>query len=165
MLTIWLCIGKPTISSKMSIIWVSIFFSILHCKKLWMYLLSNVCFHKWLWTEKFIKKEKNFMVRFFLLPLFLKEHQNEFLKATTLLWDGSITISAKGWSVCVEFWMWNGWTVSESTVPKDGYLSKDDQDEVVNSNMEIIRRDGWILDVQRLDGTKVAVHVPERKFN
>ena len=38
---------------------------------------------------------------------------------------------------------------------KDGYLSKDDQDEVVNSNMEIIRRDGWILDVQRLDGTKV----------
>ena len=46
---------------------------------------------------------------------------------------------------------------------KDGYLSKDDQDEVVNSNMEIIRRDGWILDVQRLDGTKVSVHVPERK--
>ena len=27
-------------------------------------------------------------------------------------------------------------------------LSKDDQDEVVNSNMEIIRRDGWILDVR-----------------
>ena len=48
---------------------------------------------------------------------------------------------------------------------KDGYLSKDDQDEVVNSNMEIIRRDGWILDVQRLDGTKVSVHVPERKVN
>ena len=48
---------------------------------------------------------------------------------------------------------------------KDGYLSKDDQDEVVNSNMEIIRRDGWILDVQRLDGTKVPVHVPERKVN
>ena len=48
---------------------------------------------------------------------------------------------------------------------KDGYLSKDDQDEVVNSNMEIIRRDGWILDVQRLDGTKVSVHVSERKVN
>ena len=48
---------------------------------------------------------------------------------------------------------------------KDGYLSKDDQDEVVNSNMEIIRRDGWILDVQRLDGTKASVHVPERKVN
>ena len=48
---------------------------------------------------------------------------------------------------------------------KDGYLSKDDRDEVVNSNMEIIRRDGWILDIQRLDGTKVSVHVPERKVN
>ena len=48
---------------------------------------------------------------------------------------------------------------------KDAHLSKDDQDEVVNSNMEIIRRDGWILDVQRLDGTKVSVHVPERKVN
>ena len=48
---------------------------------------------------------------------------------------------------------------------KDGYLSKDDQDEVVNSNMEIIRRDGWILDVQRLDGTKASVHILERKVN
>ena len=48
---------------------------------------------------------------------------------------------------------------------KDGYLSKDDQDELVKSDMEIIRRDGWILDIQRLDGTKVAVYVPERKVN
>ena len=48
---------------------------------------------------------------------------------------------------------------------KDGFLSKDDQDEVVNSSMEIIRRGGWILDVQRLDGTKVSIHVPERKVN
>ena len=31
--------------------------------------------------------------------------------------------------------------------------------------MEIIRSDGWILDVQRLDGTKVSVHVSERKVN
>ena len=54
---------------------------------------------------------------------------------------------------------------SQSLQFKDGYLSKDDQDEPVKSDMEIIRRDGWILDVQRLDGTKVAVHVPERKFN
>ena len=46
---------------------------------------------------------------------------------------------------------------------ENGYLSKDGQDEVVNSNMEIIRRDGWILDIQRLDGTKVSVHVPKRK--
>ena len=54
---------------------------------------------------------------------------------------------------------------SQSLQFKDGYLSKDDQDELVKSDMEIIRRDGWILDIQRLDGTKVAVYVPERKVN
>ena len=42
---------------------------------------------------------------------------------------------------------------------KDGYLCEDDKDEVVNSQMEF-QREGWILDVQRLDGTKVSVHVP-----
>ena len=51
----------------------------------------------------------------------------------------------------------------QSTEQSQNLQFKDDQDEVVNSNMEIIRRDGWILDVQRLDGTKVSVHVPERK--
>ena len=38
-----------------------------------------------------------------------------------------------------------------------------DEDESVQPRMQLIRRDGWILDVQRLNGTKVSVHVPERK--
>ena len=42
---------------------------------------------------------------------------------------------------------------------KDGYLCGDNKDEAVNSQMEF-QREGWILDVQRLDGTKVSVHVP-----
>ena len=45
---------------------------------------------------------------------------------------------------------------------KNGYMSRD-EDESVQSTMQLIRRDGWILDVQRLNGTKVSVHVPERK--
>ena len=43
---------------------------------------------------------------------------------------------------------------------KDGYgYLCDDKDEAVNSQMEF-QRDGWILDVQRLNGTKVSVHIP-----
>ena len=45
---------------------------------------------------------------------------------------------------------------------KTGYLSKD-KDEKVYSDICVERRIGWILDVQRLDGTKVSVHVPEKK--
>ena len=45
---------------------------------------------------------------------------------------------------------------------KTGYLSKD-EDESVYSDINVTRRDGWILDVQRLDGTKVSVHVPEKR--
>ena len=45
---------------------------------------------------------------------------------------------------------------------RNGYMSRD-EDESVQPRMQLIRRDGWILDVQRLNGTKVSVHVPERK--
>ena len=44
---------------------------------------------------------------------------------------------------------------------KYGYLSKD---EAVCSSTNLIKR-GWILDVQRLDGTKVPVSVVEKKVS
>ena len=45
---------------------------------------------------------------------------------------------------------------------RNGYLSRD-EDDTVQSKMKLIRRDGWVLDVKRLNGTKVSVHIPERK--
>ena len=45
---------------------------------------------------------------------------------------------------------------------RTGYLSKK-EDERVYSNIEVTKRDGWILDVQRLDGIKVSVHVFDEK--
>ena len=45
---------------------------------------------------------------------------------------------------------------------KTGCLSKK-KDKGIYSDIEVTKRDGWILDVQRLDGVKVSVHVLEEK--
>ena len=100
---------------------------------------------------------------FFHYQCFLQKTKMSFLKQQFSYETGISQTQLKSGAYVLESELIQSTEQSQNLQFKDGYLSKDDQDEVVNSNMEIIRRDGWILDVQRLDGTKVSVHVPERK--